>query len=73
MIGIVKRLPVLCLTVLIIKSVISYLNKRKRIPKGKSKMDHPEKLATLGTEDEDKQSKNTTQYELDATTHKQTS
>jgi hypothetical protein len=55
--------------VLIIKSVISYLNKRWGIPKGKSKMDHPEKL---GTKDEDKQSKNTTQYELDATTHKQT-
>ena len=31
-------------------------------------MDHAEKLATLGTKDEDKQSKNTTQYELDATT-----
>jgi hypothetical protein len=35
-------------------------------------MDRAEKLATLGTKDEDKQSKNTTQYELDATTHKQT-
>jgi hypothetical protein len=35
-------------------------------------MDNPEKLATLGTEHEDKQNKNTMQYELDATTHKQT-
>jgi hypothetical protein len=35
-------------------------------------MDHPEKLATLGTKDEEKQSKKTTQYELDATTYKQT-
>jgi hypothetical protein len=35
-------------------------------------MDNLGKLATLGTKDEDKQSKNTTQYELDATTHKQT-
>ena len=34
-------------------------------------MDHPEKLVTLGTKDEDKQSKNTTQYEFDATAHKQ--
>jgi hypothetical protein len=34
-------------------------------------MDNPEKLATLGTQDEDKQNKNTIQYELDATTHKQ--
>jgi hypothetical protein len=35
-------------------------------------MDNPEKLATLGTPDEDKQNKNTIQYELDATVHKQT-
>jgi hypothetical protein len=33
-------------------------------------MDKPEKLATLGTQDEDKQSKNTTQYVLDTTMHK---
>jgi hypothetical protein len=32
-------------------------------------MDNPEKLTTLG---EDKPSKNTKQYELDATIHKQT-
>ena len=35
-------------------------------------MDNPEKLATQGTQDEDKQSKNTTQYVLDTTIHKQT-
>ena len=35
-------------------------------------MDNPEKLATLGRQDEDKQNKNTIQYELNATTHKQT-
>jgi len=35
-------------------------------------MDNPEKLATLGTQDEDKQNKNTTQYVLDTIVHKQT-
>jgi hypothetical protein len=35
-------------------------------------MDNPEKLATLGTQDEDKQNKNTTQHVLDTTTRKQT-
>ena len=35
-------------------------------------MDNPETLATLGIQDEDKQSKNTKQYELDAATHTQT-
>jgi len=30
-------------------------------------MDNPEKLATYGTQNEDKQSKNTTQYVLDTT------
>ena len=34
-------------------------------------MDNPEKLATEGTQDGDKQSKNTTQYVLDTTIHKQ--
>ena len=37
---------------------------RQRIPKGKSKMDSPEKLATYGTQDEEKQNKNITQYVL---------
>ena len=40
------------------------------MPKGKSKMDK-EKQATQGTQDEDKQNKNTTQYALDTTIRKQ--
>ena len=47
-------------------------NIRQRIPKGQSKMDNPEKLAAQGTQDEDKQNKNTTQYVLDTTIHLQT-
>jgi hypothetical protein len=43
-----------------------------RIPKEQSKMDNPEKLATYGTQDEEKQNKNTTQYVLDTTISKQT-
>ena len=35
-------------------------------------MDNPEKLATLDTQDEDKQNKNTTQYMLDITILRQT-
>ena len=35
-------------------------------------MDNPEKLATYGTQDEDKQNKNTTQCVLDTTMRKQT-
>ena len=34
-------------------------------------MDNPEKLATQGTQDEDKQNKNTTQYVFDTTKRKQ--
>jgi hypothetical protein len=34
---------------------------------GHSKMDNPEKVATLGTQDEEKQNKNTPQYVLDTT------
>ena len=34
-------------------------------------MDNPEKLAMQGTRDEEKQSKNTKQYVLDTTIHKQ--
>ena len=48
------------------------INKRQIIPKGQSKMDNPEKLARQGTQDEDKQIKNTTQYVLDTTMRKQT-
>jgi hypothetical protein len=35
-------------------------------------LDNPEKLATEGTQDEEKQNKNTTQYVLDTTMRKQT-
>ena len=42
-----------------------------RIQKGQSKMDNQEKRAPLGTQDEEKKKKNTTQYELDATMRKQ--
>jgi hypothetical protein len=35
-------------------------------------MDNLEKLATSGTQDEEKQNKNTTQYVMDTTIHKQT-
>jgi hypothetical protein len=38
----------------------------------KSKMDNSEKQTTYGTQDEDKQNKNTTQYVLDTTIRKQT-
>ena len=48
------------------------INKRQKIPKGQSKMDNPEKLATQGAQDEEKQHKNTTQYVLDTTVRKQT-
>jgi hypothetical protein len=37
-----------------------------------SKKDNPEKLATYGTQDEEKQAKATAQYVLDTTLHKQT-
>ena len=46
-------------------------NKRQRIPKWQSKMDNPEKLTTKGTQDEDEQNKNTTQYVLNTTMRKQ--
>jgi hypothetical protein len=35
-------------------------------------MDNPEKLAAYGTQDDDKQNKNITQYVLDTTIRKQT-
>ena len=34
-------------------------------------MDNPEKLVTQGTQDEEEQNKNTTQYVLDTTVRKQ--
>ena len=39
---------------------------------GAIKMNNPEKLATYGTQDEEKQCKNTTQYVLGTTMRKQT-
>jgi hypothetical protein len=40
--------------------------------RGYETMNNPEKLATYGTQDEEKQNKNTTQYVLDTTIGKQT-
>ena len=45
------------------------INKRYIIPKGRSKMDNPEKLATQGTQ---YGKKTTTQHVSDITTRKQT-
>ena len=42
------------------------------MPEGHSKMDNPEKLATQGTQGQEKQNKNTTQYVLDITMRIQT-
>jgi hypothetical protein len=47
-------------------------NRHQRIPKGQSKINNPEKLPTNVTQDEEKQSKNTTKYALDITMRKQT-
>ena len=52
--------------------MVHKINKRQRIPKGQSNMDNPEKLATYGTQDEEKQNKHTTQYVLNTTIRKQT-
>jgi hypothetical protein len=40
--------------------------------RGNQKLDNPEKLETYGTQDEEKQNKNTTQYVLDTTMRKHT-
>ena len=37
------------------------LDKHQRIPKGQSQLDNAEKLATSGTQDDEKQNENTTQ------------
>jgi hypothetical protein len=42
-----------------------------RIPKGQSKMANLEKLGTYGTQDKEKQNKNTTHYVLDTIICKQ--
>ena len=52
--------------------LIDCVNKPWRIQKRQSKMDNSEKLATLGTQTADNQSKNTTEYVLDTTIHKET-
>ena len=52
--------------------MLIHINECQRIPKGRFKMDNPENLATQGTQDEEKQNKNTTQYVLDTTICKQT-
>ena len=52
--------------------VTSIVNKRQRLPKGQSEKDNPENLATQGTQDEEKQKKNTTQYVLNTTLRKHT-
>jgi len=43
----------------------------KYTSEGQSKLNNPEKLATQGTQDKEKQNKNTTQYVLDTTIRKQ--
>jgi hypothetical protein len=40
--------------------------------RGSQKLDNPEKLETYGTQDEEKQNKNTIQYVLNITMRKQT-
>jgi len=52
------------------KNTYNERNKCYRIPKGQSKMDNPEKLATQGIQDEENQHKNSTQYVLDTTIRK---
>ena len=46
-------------------------NKLQRIPKWQLKIDNPKKLATQGTQYEEKQNKNTTPYVQDTTIRKQ--
>ena len=52
-------------------SFLHTVDTRQRIPKEQSKNYNPEKLAIQGTQDEEKENKNTTQYVLDTTMHKQ--
>ena len=53
---------------------MAYVANRKTLAntEGAIKMDNIEKLTTQGTQDEDKQKKNTTQYVLDTTIRRQT-
>ena len=50
---------------------LNKVNKRQRIPKGQSKKDNLEKLATQGTQDIENKT-NTTKYVLDTSMRKQT-
>ena len=45
--------------IVMLDNFIFTVNKRQRTPKGQSKLDNPEKLATQGTQ---KQNKNTAKY-----------
>ena len=47
------------------------MHKRKRIPKGQSKIDNPEKPAPESIQDETIKAITTTRYVLDTTMHKQ--
>ena len=75
MFGIIQHLGITkCTIVYLLQSVIflfrkPYMNINKcwRISKRQSKMDNQEKRATQGTQDEDKQNVNTSQYVLDNT------
>ena len=49
-----------------------YAQTNTSVREHKSKIDIPEKLAIQGTQDVEKQNKNTTQYTLDTTMRKQT-
>ena len=51
----------------VIKPLLPFM----RIPKGQSKMANLEKLGTYGTQDKEKQNKNTTHYVLDTIICKQ--
>ena len=52
---------------------ITCVYKRQRTPKGQSKKDNPEKLATQGTiDEEEEENNNTTRYVLNTTMRKQT-
>ena len=50
---------------------IHYINVSEYRRGNKKTTDNPEKLATYGTQDKEKQSKNTTQYVLDTSLRKQ--
>ena len=62
---------VVFLVFILLQNLLFNVNKRQIIPKGQCKIDNPEKLATQGTQDEDKQNKNT-KYVVDTTIRKQT-